>query len=155
MMHRYVHTIFCDDIRHEIGGKASLIGVYSGILIARQLPITLPMLCLRVIAVTPADQPFRSLAIRVLKDNDTLAELPMDERRLSEIADQTPSEDPETDALKLHRAQFEFRFSPIAFDSPCVLRVRVQTEAGELRGPGLKVAAVDDLPNGMLAPAIH
>lgn len=155
MMHRYVHTIFCDDIRHEVSGKLSLIGVYSGILIARQLPITLPMLCLRVIAVTPSDQPFRSLAVRVLKDDDLLAELPMDERRLLEIADQPRNEDPGSDVRKMRVFQFEFRFSPIAFDSPCVLRVRVQTEAGELPGPGLKVEAVDDLPDGMLPPATH
>lgn len=35
-------TIFCDDIRHEIGGKVSYIGIYSGeINFSRPLPITL------------------------------------------------------------------------------------------------------------------
>jgi len=30
-------------------------------------------------------------------------------------------------------------FSPIQFDEPCALRVRAQTEDGELYGLGLKV----------------
>jgi hypothetical protein len=29
-MNRQVQTVFCDDIRHELGGKLSYIGVYSG-----------------------------------------------------------------------------------------------------------------------------
>lgn len=39
-------VIFCDDIRHEIGGKATYVGVYSGqMVLAGNLPVTLPQLC--------------------------------------------------------------------------------------------------------------
>lgn len=38
-------VIFCDDIRHEINGKATYVGVYSGqLIIGGDLPITLPQL---------------------------------------------------------------------------------------------------------------
>jgi hypothetical protein len=36
-------------------------------------------------------------------------------------------------------AQFVLVFSPIQFDGPCTLSVRVQTENGDLRGLALKV----------------
>jgi hypothetical protein len=46
MIARHVETLFCDDIRHEVGGKLSYIGVYSGGLFVRAFPVTLPKLCL-------------------------------------------------------------------------------------------------------------
>src|SRR4030095_11746465 len=43
------HTIFCDDIRQEVGGKFSYIGVYSGqMIIHGTCPVTLPKLCLAI-----------------------------------------------------------------------------------------------------------
>jgi hypothetical protein len=39
------HTLFCDDIRMEIGNKASLMGIYSGGMnIAAEFPFSLPKL---------------------------------------------------------------------------------------------------------------
>jgi hypothetical protein len=38
-MERHLQTIFCDDIRHELGGKLSYIGVYSGRLIVPDFPV--------------------------------------------------------------------------------------------------------------------
>lgn len=43
----YGFTIFCDDVRQEVGGKASFMGVYSGsINIVTDGPTRLPKLCL-------------------------------------------------------------------------------------------------------------
>jgi hypothetical protein len=40
----YGDTIFCDDIRHEVGGKASYIGVYrTNLYINGTFPFTLPL----------------------------------------------------------------------------------------------------------------
>lgn len=40
------HTIFCDDVRYEVDGKRSYIGVYTGsIIIFDQFPVTLPKFC--------------------------------------------------------------------------------------------------------------
>jgi hypothetical protein len=39
----YGYTIFCDDIRQEVGGKISFVGVYSGtIFVHGEFPVTLP-----------------------------------------------------------------------------------------------------------------
>ena len=43
------HTIFCDDIRHEIDGKTTYVGVYKGVMYVHgELPITVPKLCFAV-----------------------------------------------------------------------------------------------------------
>jgi hypothetical protein len=39
----YGYTIFCDDVRQELGGKISFIGVYSGTMFVHgEFPLTLP-----------------------------------------------------------------------------------------------------------------
>ncbi len=73
-MERHLQTIFCDDIRHELGGKLSCIGVYSGRLIVPDFPVALPKLCVAVCALTSAERPFGDLVLRVLKDDEVLTE---------------------------------------------------------------------------------
>jgi hypothetical protein len=38
----YGSTIFCDEIRHEISGKAIFIGVYTQVMVVNAFPVTLP-----------------------------------------------------------------------------------------------------------------
>ncbi len=40
-----INTIVCDDIRHEIGGKASLMGIYLRDIVVDDIPTILPTLC--------------------------------------------------------------------------------------------------------------
>jgi hypothetical protein len=140
MMTRHVETLFCDDIRHEIGGKLSYIGVYSGGLFVPAFPVTLPKLCLSARIVTPANEPLRTLILRVLKDEENLQELTLDEDQLAAASDA----DEDATEERIQMTQFMLVFSPIQFDEPCTLKVRVQTETGELRGMALKV---DQLPS--------
>lgn len=42
--------LFSEDIREEEGGKASVIGLFGGGLIVPSLPVTLPKLCITMIA---------------------------------------------------------------------------------------------------------
>ncbi|MHB8409003.1 MAG: DUF6941 family protein [Acidiferrobacterales bacterium] len=139
MMPRHVESLFCDDIRHEVGGKLSYIGVYSGVLLVPAFPAMLPKLCLSVKIVTPADDPLRSLTLRVLKDDAVLHQIVVSDQQLaaasSSIEDLTEEQRKERSAV----TQLQLVFSPIQFEAPCVLKVRVQTESGELRGGGLRV----------------
>ncbi|MEW5891003.1 MAG: hypothetical protein AB1768_18635 [Pseudomonadota bacterium] len=138
-MNRHILTVFCDDIRHEIGGKLSYIGVYSGGLFVPTFPITLPKLCLAMSVVTPADKPFRRLSVRVLKGEEQLAEGILDEAQLANVIDAT-DDVPESERKdRMQVLQTIFMFSPFQLDGPCVLRVRAETEEGALRGLGLRI----------------
>jgi hypothetical protein len=45
----YGYTIFCDDIREEVSGKISYMGIYrSSLIVNGKLPVTLPKFCLAV-----------------------------------------------------------------------------------------------------------
>lgn len=140
-MNRHVQTIFCDDIRHELGGKLSYIGVYSGHLFVPSFPVTLPKLCLALSVITPANQPFRKLEMRIFKDDEQIAEGILDEAGLSEIIEVTADESGNSAADKrVQVLNSLFMFSPFQIDGPCHLRVRAVTESEELKGLALSVA---------------
>lgn len=139
MIPRHVETLFCDDIRHEVSGKVSFIGVYSGALFAPNFPITLPKLCLSVKVVTPVNEPLRALTLRVFRDEETLQEITLDEAQLAEASDMAEEMPEDKRSGRVQMAQLMLAFSPIRFDTPCKLRVRVQTEDGELSGMALKI----------------
>ncbi|VAX00378.1 hypothetical protein MNBD_GAMMA20-459 [hydrothermal vent metagenome] len=139
MIGRHIQTIFCDDIRHEVSGKVSYIGVYSSELIVPSLPVILPKLCLSVKVVTPADRPLGALTMRVFKNEEVLQEIGIDEEQLnaaSELSDGMAEKEKKERVLS---AQFMLVFSPIQFEERCVLRVRVQTEDEELQGIALRI----------------
>jgi hypothetical protein len=138
-MNRSVFTIFCDDIRQEIGGKLSYIGVYNAQMFVPSFPITLPKLCLAMSVITPVDTPFRKLAMRILKDDTQLAEGVLDETQLAGAV-QAFADVPEDERKeRVQVLQSMFVFSPFLLEGSCTLRVRVETESGELRGGGLRI----------------
>lgn len=138
-MNRHVLTVFCDDIRQEIGGKLSYIGVYSGNMFVSEFPAVLPKLCLALSVITPVANPFRKLTLRVLKDEEILAEGSLDETELANFVEPTNdvAEDERKNRVQIFRSTFIF--SPFKLDGPCTLRVRVETEEGEIRGVGLRI----------------
>lgn len=139
-MNRHIQTIFCDDIRHEIGGKLSYIGVYSGRLIASEFPITLPKLCLALNVVTPSSEPFRSLSLNVLKNEETLAHPVLNEAQLIEACEAAVTANADVASpLPVLIASFLFVFSPFVLEGPCLLRVRAETESEELQGIALRI----------------
>ena len=69
MTARYVHTIWCDDIRQELGNKPSFMGVYTGGIVIDALPIILPRLSVVSWIVTPKEAPFKRIGIRVVRDD--------------------------------------------------------------------------------------
>jgi hypothetical protein len=83
---RYGYSIFCDDIRTEVGEKLSFIGVYNGILLLPSFPFILPKLCAHVSLVTSSSEPYRSIVLecRVPGDDAPLMEEQLDTVQLNE-----------------------------------------------------------------------
>jgi hypothetical protein len=76
-------AVFCDDIRQEIGGKVSFIGIYQQSLISpAPFPMTLPRLCVSVFYAHYVEDDLEPVKIRAkfAVTNTTLfeAELPVD-----------------------------------------------------------------------------
>jgi len=135
-MSRNIQTIFCDDIRHEIDGKTSYNGVYNGVMFLSGLPATLPKLCLSISVLTLSDKPFSRLKLRVLHDDIEMFMGELDENQLAEITGNTTANGSDNAWLSL---QSFVVFSPFTIEAPGKIRVLVETEDGELVGPGLRI----------------
>lgn len=63
---RSVQVIWCDDVRQEVGNKASYMGVYHQMLVPSALPAVLPKLCAVISITTPVSRPFQALHVRLI-----------------------------------------------------------------------------------------
>lgn len=138
-MERYLHTIYCDDVRLEVGNKQSLMGIYSSDLFLPELPIALPKLCIVVNLVTPIDKPWKELTIRVTKDKETLIEAPITGDQLNGPQSNIIENGEKDNSDRSIGLTFTLMLAPFTIDKECILRVLAITESGELKGHGLKI----------------
>lgn len=138
-MDRYLHAIYCDDIRYEMGNKQSLMGIYTSDLWIPEAPAILPKLCVIANIATPLDKPFTKLIIRIMRDDETIIEAPLIDDQLHQpqlkIIENEDKDNP-------HRSiglVGIFVLSPFSIEKECTLRVRAETENGELIGNGIEI----------------
>ncbi len=144
MTARHVETLFCDDIRQEVAGKVSFIGVYSSNLFVQGFPVVLPKLCLAVKLVAAADDQMDRIRLHVLKDEELVREMIVDEQQLAAASDTAEDGPNDAESHQFQVTQFFVVFSPMHFESPCTLRVRMQVDDQEMHGVGLAVAKSPD-----------
>ena len=139
-MKPFLSTTFCDDIRQEVGGKQSFIGVYNTVMYVPTFPVTLPKLCVVAIYTTPSSDPPRSLKFRVLKGTEPMVDMDATPDYLKQLAE---ARDPVVliphGIQRVISPQSQVCFSPLQLDGPCILRVVAMTEKGEVPGPGLQI----------------
>ena len=133
-MQRYIHTIFCEDIRPELGNKYSIMGVLGGQITIPSAPLVLPKLCAAIAISSPSKEPFFKVRLRVLQNDEVLLDtLLADNPR--EYSDQYSSE--ETRFL----ATFNFMLNNVIISHDTLIKVRVSLDDGEeIKGGALKIA---------------
>lgn len=127
-MSRTVYPIFCDDIRHEISGKTTLVGIYSGKLIAASLPATLAKLCVVLNLATPLDQPFREVSVVGKLYGQEVFKLEVNEDEMAKYNEQINLMKGDAKFIDLQMASI---MSPLQIDKPGVLSLEVKVD-GEL-----------------------
>ncbi len=143
---RFVHTIFCDDLRQEVGNKVSFMGCYQGELFVPFVPLLLPKLCVYVTVSTPVERPLRALTIRVDQGQNQLASIEMPSEDLARAV--PPTSEGATRIL----ANAGVMLSPFAINEPGEIRVVVITEEGEMLGPRLRIKVMPKADDAV-APA--
>src|SRR5215467_682878 len=107
------YTLFCDDIRLEVGNKVTLVGIYTtGMVVPQSFPITLPKFCLWINYQEPMDATWREIKFQVLAPGQ---EKPIAESVLElETFRQTPTLPP-TIVTPADNAPRRSWYFPIAF----------------------------------------
>lgn len=133
---RHLEVTYCDDIRQEVGGKISLMGIYTGDMYVTGMPLLLPKLCIAINVVTSIDNPIQSLKINIFKEGVTEPMLSTGEIVVPEL--------PRDDNSVWQVAHLMFALSPFQIDEETKLRVIAETESGEIIGRSLKILKTTD-----------
>jgi hypothetical protein len=148
---RLMTAIFCDDIRHEVGNKRSFMGCYENELFVQSMPFVLSKFCIYASALTLTKRPFKTLAFRVIQDDDIeLVRLDIPENVLEQSAHTQDA----TATRQIVSAAITF--SPFSIEKPTLLRLLAITEEGEIVGPRLliKIAVGQELPSALPIDAL-
>jgi hypothetical protein len=137
-MDRWLSATYCDDIRAELGGKFSFMGIYMSKMYVDRFPFALAKFCVAIRATTSADHPFPGLRIRIMLNDDVIAE---SEFAASDLkASETNPASAEHDAANKRNTMMSFlTFAPLVIEKPCILRVRADTDSGELKASALSI----------------
>jgi hypothetical protein len=128
---RFIVAQYCDDIRQEVGNKFSLIGCYAADLIVPSFPAVLPKLCAHIKVYTSADRPFERLTVRLMRDEEIIAEIAVDPRAYPD--------QPQDKSLKWQIASAFLVMTPFAVESECALRLEADTETGVFRTGAFRI----------------
>jgi len=135
-MRRDLHAIYCDDIRYEIGGKISLVGMYRATMLVPEVPVVLPKLCVYLSASTPLDRPYKMVRFTLYLDDDVLSEAEME-------SDFDPASIANAGKDLRLVCQTDMEMSPFEIKKECIIRARaIFDDEDESKGPGLSIKVV-------------
>lgn len=141
---RFAHTVFCDEIRREVNGKAIFIGVYDSDLYVPGLPITLPTFSVFVTVSSPTDMPIKKMIIRLYYGENVIAEAPVPDAELSDaFSEVSDSQFQDNDVMQVFRFTLAINISPFVIEKEGNLRVRVETDSEVLPGGALFIKVTD------------
>ena len=131
-MQPIIHTLYCDDIRHEVGGKTTFVGSYKSRLLVENIPAVLPKFCIAVWIMIPAQHLPTKTSCRILLDDRVLAEADYGVVTTKGNEDMSSSE-------SLAALTPMFVLAPFKITAEGVIRVRVTLDEVEHKGPGLQI----------------
>src|SRR5271163_2805705 len=133
-MRRFGYSIFCDDIRNELGGKLSFIGCYNGVIfVPPKFPVVLTRFCIHIHIYSPATQPYSSIVAKCYApgDDKPLVEEPIEPPKMEEQLALVAHLEKDPAPPLYIVAGTSLIFSPLRISSPGLLRVRAVVDGAE------------------------
>lgn len=119
---------YCDDIRHELGNKISLIGIYGADLLVPEVPAIIPKLCIYAQLYGELDKTFDDrVELKVTLNDEVIA---------------TSVSTPATSSLKPRQFQkigAQIVIAPFIIEEECILRVFAYYKDQEYKSSALKI----------------
>ena len=136
----FMWTLFCDDVRQEVGNKLSFVGVYGPNLVVPAMPTSLLKLCCVMMVRVPAKKVPKSIEFRVLRDQEELFAAEVPEAALHETVSAVPTDKDDDHFLHFH-AIAQFVNLPLA--ARCLIQSRATVDGEELKGGSLVLTSVE------------
>lgn len=138
----YGYTIFCDDVRLEIGGKYSLMGVYSGVMyVSGTFPVRLPKFFVSTaILIFPKDLPVKEMELLIFWPGNEDDDAP----DICEVVPPDQIQLPESDLCdfsegKCLRWQAHIGFAPLVLNTAGKIKVRAKLNGRLLKLGTLRI----------------
>lgn len=139
MTGEYGTTVFCDDIRDEVTGKKTYVGVYGTEMVLNgTLPFVIPQFALAVTLLEPIQSASGPLNIKILMPGESGeqavidVELPVDRHANLNIQEVDPT-------AEYSGALMAFRISPLLIVAEGHIRVRAYKEGREIKLGALRI----------------
>ncbi|WP_143062543.1 hypothetical protein [Variovorax sp. OV084] len=141
-LERFIFCQYCDDVRYEVDGKISLVGVYpGGLVINANLPATISKLFVVCNLATPKEKPFQKVAIRILLGDKEVvkAEVPQEELSESALQLRNPSG-------KGYMLTMAFPLFSLLIENAGYITVELESEEGVFQANRLEIRVGSGLP---------
>ena len=130
------YTIFCDDIRHEITGKTTLVGKYdSAMIVSGDLPVTIPQICASVTLRLKPPHKLIKPVIKIFRTDQIeplfVLETEFDAVDQNLVLPDLPFMEP--DARRLMQIGVVAQLQGLIIDKTCALKVRAYIDDDEIR----------------------
>jgi hypothetical protein len=145
------HVTFCDDIRHEVSGKMTLVGVYQGqILVNGDLPAIIPQICAVItLRLSPPSKPLRPIIKIFRSDQDEpLFSLETEISAAPSVPTIVPLPGADPDGVNFLQMGITAQIQGFAISEPCTLKVRAFIGDDEIRLGTLQILVGPQQPAG-------
>lgn len=136
---QFLWGVFCDDARHEVNGKVTLVGCYGPDMLIGSFPAVLPKLVVNWHALAPLDKPFTELSVMLMRGDEVLVRMDADQDSIRPLVGATA----QGRTRMLIGGIMELHFLEVK--EPCVLELKGEYNGGEaLIGPKLHIASAPE-----------
>lgn len=144
---RHAWTIFCEDIRQEVGNKNSFMGIYNGEMIFDEFPSYLPKLCVISFCETEVSNLLKTLSCKVFLNENLLQEQTLPSEHLLQSQQALMGRGSEEDPILKITFGVNFQFLGMQFEKPSIIKVIIYADEEEIVAGKLRVKVNPDKPN--------
>lgn len=140
----FMETIYCDDVRSEIGNKLSFMGIYGPNILLNEFPAVLSKLCAVMSLHMPAETQAETVTFFLYKDDEEIG------RSTVHIGDvrKAATQPREFDDERRLTIRFIAQMAPFQLERSCRLKARAEVDGETVKGGTL---LVEEMPRD-LAP---
>lgn len=141
-MIRFAYCQFADDIRYELGGKTSLIGIYGSEIHVTQFPAVMPKFCAATFFATSPEGTLESLQVTVLNGDTVLFDASVPPDALQHMIDDVLKNSTPEDPISVITLGVHGVVSPLVLDRESVIKVMVKADGQEYMAGKLRVKKI-------------
>ena len=138
MREKYLHVTYCDDVRHEVSGKTTLVGCYgSEMLINGNFPYSLHKLCTHIVLSLPAEYAPSDISFEGYVGDKEVFKVEIPDEMIKKFAAKVAEP---TDLPNAVRQTIIYgEISPLQLEGPTIVKIVAKVDGYELMGPRLTI----------------